>query len=49
MVTEANPRIARREQEESTSEPLNDDGLAPKLGERLDPKPDCVDRAKTAR
>src|SRR5512135_1630615 len=28
-VTGANPRIARREQEESTSDPLKDDELAP--------------------
>src|SRR5271157_4612113 len=28
-VTGANPRIVRREQEESTSDPLNDDELAP--------------------
>jgi hypothetical protein len=48
-VSEANPRIARREPEESTSDPLNDDELVPYLGERLDPKPDCVDRANTAR
>ena len=29
MVTGANPRIARREQEELTSDPLKDDELAP--------------------
>jgi hypothetical protein len=49
MVTGANPRIVRRAQEGSTSDPLNDAELAPQLDERLDPKPDCVDHANTAR
>ena len=49
IATGADSKIARQEQGETTWDPLNASELAPQLGERLDPKPNCVGQVPTAR
>ena len=49
IATGADSKIARQEQGETTWDPLNASELAPQLGERLDPKPNCVGQVLTAR
>src|SRR5512135_2701133 len=48
-VTRADLRIARQETGRIDSGPAPRLRVGSQLGEWLDPKPDCVDRAKTAR
>jgi hypothetical protein len=49
IATGADSKIARQEQGETTWDPLNASELAPQLGERLNPKPNCVGQVPTAR